>query len=165
MTLTLQNIIRFVLLVLVQVLILNNIQFLGYINPYIYILFIFSLPYRTPQWLILSFAFILGLTIDIFSNTLGMHSFATVLMAFTRNGVIQLFISFEKEENPIPSFRTFGINAYLKFVIVMVLIHHTALFLLEAFSFSNFFFIFKKILLSSIMSIVLILGIQSFKKK
>lgn len=71
MTLALQNIIRFVLLVLAQVLILNNIQFLGYINPYIYILFIFSLPYRTPQWLILSLAFILGLTIDIFSKTWG----------------------------------------------------------------------------------------------
>ncbi len=87
----LQNILSFVLLVLFQVLALNNIQFLGFINPYIYILFIIALPVKTPRWLSLILAFILGLTLDIFSNTLGMHAFATVLIAFLRNGIINLF--------------------------------------------------------------------------
>ena len=86
----LQNIFRFILLVLFQVLVLNNIQFLGYINPYLYILFILSLPVQMPRWFLLVLAFILGLSIDIFSNTLGMHAFATVFVAFFREGIIKL---------------------------------------------------------------------------
>ena len=79
MPVVLKNIFRFIILVLVQVLVLNNIQFLGYINPYIYILFILSLPVRTPRWASLLLAFVLGLTIDIFANTPGMHASAAEL--------------------------------------------------------------------------------------
>ena len=78
----LQNIFSFILLVLVQVLVLNNIQFLGYIDPYLYILFILVLPVQMPRWFLLILAFALGITIDIFSNTLGMQAFATVFIAF-----------------------------------------------------------------------------------
>ena len=83
------------LLVLIQVLALNNIQFLGFLNPYIYILFILSLPVKLPNWITLLLAFVLGLTIDAFSNTMGMHAFATVLVAFLRGGIINLFISID----------------------------------------------------------------------
>ena len=161
----LQNIFRFILLVLFQVLVLNNIQFLGYINPYLYILFILSLPFQIPRWLLLILAFILGLSIDIFSNTLGMHAFATVFVAFFRNGIIKLFTNIEEGNNPTPSFYTFGVSAYVKYVIVMVLIHHSTLFILEAFSFTHFWILLTKIMLSSLITILLIFGIQSIKTK
>lgn len=161
----LQNIFRFILLVLLQVLVLNNVQFLGYINPYLYILFILSLPVHTPRGFSLILAFALGLTIDTFSNTMGMHAFAAVLIAFLRNGVIKLFTSLEDGNNPTPSFYTFGVSAYVKYVVLMVFIHHSALFFLEAFSFSNFWFSLAKIILSSIVTILLIMGIQSIKSK
>jgi len=161
----LQNIFRFIFLVLFQVLVLNNIQFLGYINPYLYILFILSLPFQIPRWLLLILAFILGLSIDIFSNTLGMHAFATVFVAFFRNGIIKLFTNIEEGNNPTPSFYTFGVSAYVKYVIVMVLIHHSTLFILEAFSFTHFWILLTKIMLSSLITILLIFGIQSIKTK
>ena len=161
----LQNIFSFILLVLFQVLVLNNIQFLGYINPYLYILFILSLPFQIPRWLLLILAFILGLSIDIFSNTLGMHAFATVFVAFFRNGIIKLFTNIEEGNNPTPSFYTFGVSAYVKYVIVMVLIHHSTLFILEAFSFTHFWILLTKIMLSSLITILLIFGIQSIKTK
>lgn len=161
----LQNIFRFIFLVLFQVLVLNNIQFLGYINPYLYILFILSLPFQIPRWLLLILAFILGLSIDIFSNTLGMHAFATVFVAFFRNGIIKLFTNIEEGNNPTPSFYTFGVSAYVKYVVVMVLIHHATLFMLEAFSFAHFWILSAKILLSSLVTILLILGIQLIKTK
>ena len=160
-----QNIVSFILLVLVQVLVLNNIQFLGYINPYIYILFILSLPVRLPQWITLILAFILGLTIDMFSNTMGTHAFATVMIAYFRNPVIKLFTSVEEGVNPIPSFYSFGVSPYIKYVVLLVLIHHTTLFFIEAFSFAHFWVVFFKIILSSIVSIILLLGIRSFYKK
>lgn len=165
MLIVVQNIISFILLVLVQVLALNNIQFLGYINPYIYILFILSLPVRLPQWVTLLLGFVLGLTIDTFSNTMGTHAFATVLIAFLRNGIIKLFTSIEEGNNPVPSFYTFGVGAYVKYVILMTLVHHTTLFFLEAFSFSLFWVVFFKVILSSIVTILIILGIRSFYRK
>lgn len=160
-----QNIFSFIILVLVQVLALNNIQFLGFINPYIYILFILSLPVRLPQWITLLLGFVLGLTIDTFANTMGTHAFATVLIAFLRNGIIKLFSSIEEGNNPIPSFYSFGVGAYVKYVIAMVLIHHTTLFFMEAFSFSHFWLVLFKSLLSSAVTIVILLGIRSFYKK
>jgi rod shape-determining protein MreD len=147
------------------VLVLNNIQFLGYINPYLYILFILALPVQTPRWATLLLAFGLGLTIDTFSNTVGMHAFATVLAAFLRSGIIKLFTSIEEGNNPTPSFYTFGVSAYVKYVVLVVFIHHATLFTLEAFSFSNYWITLAKIALSSLVTILMILGIQSFSKK
>jgi rod shape-determining protein MreD len=165
MPVVLQNIFRFIILVLVQVLVLNNIQFLGYINPYLYILFILALPVQMPRWMTLLLAFALGLTIDIFSNTGGMHASASVLVAFSRNGIVKLFTSIEEGNNPTPSFYTFGVSAYIKYVVALVFIHHTTLFILEAFSFANFWITLAKIILSSIVTVLMILGIQSFSKK
>ncbi len=165
MIVVLQNTFRFALLVLLQVLVLNNIQFLGYINPYLYILFLFSLPVQLPRWVSLLLAFGLGLTIDAFSNTMGMHAFASVLLAFLRNGIIKLFISIEEGSNPTPSFYSFGVSAYVKYVVTLTLIHHSCLFILEAFSFAHFWMLASKIILSTIVTILLILGIQSIKTK
>jgi rod shape-determining protein MreD len=160
-----QNILLFIVLVLAQVLVLNNIQFLGFINPYIYILFILSLPVRLPRWIILLLAFALGLIIDTFSNTLGMHAAATVLVAFSRSFVIKLFTSIDEGNNPTPSFHSFGVGAYVKYVLVLVFMHHAALFFLEAFSFSHFWLVLFKTLLSSSITILIILGLKSFKRK
>jgi rod shape-determining protein MreD len=165
MPVVLQNIFRFIALVLLQVLVLNNIQFLGYINPYLYILFILALPVQTPRWLTLILAFILGITIDMFSNTGGMHASATVLVAFSRNGIINLFTSIDEGNNPTPSFYTFGVSAYIKYVIFLVLIHHATLFFLEAFSFTHFWIMLAKTILSSFVTILIILGIQSLNNK
>ena len=165
MPIVLQNIIRFILLVLLQVLVLNNIQFLGYINPYLYILIILALPVQMPRWLSLILAFGLGLIIDAFANTIGMHAFATVLVAFLRSGIIKLFTSIEEGNNHTPSFYSFGVSAYVKYVVVLVLIHHSTLLMLEAFSFVNFGITLTKIILSTAVTVLMILGIQSLSKK
>lgn len=165
MPIVLQNIFRFIFLVLVQVLVLNNVQFLGFINPYIYILFILSLPVLTPRWLSVILAFGLGITIDAFSNTMGMHAFAAVLIAFLRNGTVNLFIALDEGNSPTPSFYTFGVSDYVKYIVVLVFIHHATLFFLEAFTLMNFWFTLSKIILSSVVTILLILGIQSLKTK
>lgn len=165
MQLIVQNILRFIVLVLVQVYVLDNIQFLGYISPMIYVLFIFSLPARFNPVFTLLLAFALGLTIDMFNNTMGMHAFATVLMGFLRQPAIRMFVSLDDGVNPTPSFRTFGVSSYVKYVILLVLIHHGALFLIESFSFLNLALLVPKILLSSVVTILLIFGIQSLGKR
>ena len=79
-----RNIIRFAILVLIQILLLNNIQISGHIVPYFYILFILLMPFETPGWMLLFAGFALGLSVDMFGQTLGMHTSATVFMAFLR---------------------------------------------------------------------------------
>ena len=165
MAVALQNILRFIFLILLQVFILDNIQFMGYINPMIYVLFILSLPVRFPKWALLILAFIMGLIIDVFSNTAGMHSFALVFADFLRTPVINIFTSIDEGSNPTPSFHTFGVSAYVKYVVILVLIHHFILFFIESFSFLHLTLLIPKIIISSTVTILLILGLQSFKSK
>jgi len=154
-------IIMFVALVLVQVLILNNIQVSGLINPYIYILFILLLPFTIPGYLLLGLSFLLGISIDIFNNTPGIHAGATVLLGFLRPGIAQLISSREIiEKGNTPNMTQLGFASFLKYIVISVLAHHLFLFYAEAFSFGGFFETFVRYVLSSIFSILIILGSQ-----
>ncbi|MCE1156066.1 MAG: rod shape-determining protein MreD [Bacteroidales bacterium] len=164
MIIFLQNIVRFILLILIQVFVLNNIRFSGFINPYIYILFILLLPVRFPRWISLILGFALGLIIDSFTNTPGVHAFATVLIAYLRNPVINAFISVEEGANPVPGLHSFGVSAFVKYLISLVVIHHTAFYFLEVFSFHDAGITLMRIVLNSFVTITILLGIQSFKK-
>src|SRR6056297_975075 len=86
-----RNIVRFIVLVLIQVLVMDNVLLGGYMNPYFYILFILLMPFETPRWLLLILGFFTGLTIDLFANTIGMHTAATVFMAFIRPAILSTF--------------------------------------------------------------------------
>ncbi len=159
-------IISFVVLVLVQVLLLNNIQLSGYLNPYIYILFILSLPNETPNWALLVLAFALGFSVDIFSHTVGMHSSATVFMAFLRPTVLRSLEprgGYEPETRP--SIVNYGIGWYFRYASVLVFAHHLFLFYIEVFKFTDFFQTFSRVVLSSLFSLVLILLIKLFIKR
>jgi rod shape-determining protein MreD len=158
-------IIQFIFLVLLQVLLLNNIHFLGFVNPYLYILFIIVFPLSAPRPLFLVVAFLLGFSIDIFTNTLGIHAFATVLAAFIRPYVLGLYIPRDNHDYEIPSMSTFGEAAFIKYAVTMVLAHHAVLFLMEAFSFKSLGFLVLKISLNAILTLVLLLPIEAYKRK
>jgi rod shape-determining protein MreD len=110
-------------------------------------------------------AFAMGILIDVFSNTLGMHAAAAVLIAYARSFIIKLFTSIDEGNNPTPSFHTFGVGSYIKYIFVMVFLHHATLFYLEAFSFSHFWLILFKTLLSSTITILIILGLKSMSRR
>ena len=138
---------------------------MGFINPYIYILFVLLLPVKFSRWMTLILAFSLGLIIDAFSNTSGIHAFSIVLIAFLRAPVIKIFTSIEEGANPVPSFNSFGVAAFIKYVVTLVVIHHTTFFLLEIFEFENIGYTLMKIILNAFFTITIILGIQSLKKE
>ena len=101
--------IQFVFLVLLQAVVLNNVQFSSFINPYIYILFLLWLPLETPKALLLFLGFLLGLSVDIFSNTLGMHTSASIFLAFCRPFVLQFIAPRDGYElNQQPGIKDFG---------------------------------------------------------
>jgi rod shape-determining protein MreD len=153
----LQNIVRFILLVLVQVLILNNLNLGGFLNPYVYILFILLLPVDISKSQLLLLSFILGLTIDFFGNTMGLHAAASVLVAFSRPGVSNLFFSnLEFNAGEELNLRRLKFSGFFKYVLVLVFIHNFTLFMLEIFSFNNFLFTLYRIMLNTLLSVLLI---------
>ena len=122
--------VMFVALVLVQVLIFNQVQFSGFFNPYVYVLFIILLPLSTPRYIVLILAFLLGLVIDIFSNSLGVHSASTVFIAYIRPLVIRIISNREDDKSDYPGLNQNKLSWFINYVVFMVLIHHTLFFYL-----------------------------------
>ena len=153
----------FVLYILVQVLILNNILFFGFINPYLYILFIITLPSTMTRDATLLVGFLMGLIIDIFSGTPGFNAFATLLIAYIKPFFQKTFGPREEHDLIIPSFKTYGVGMFLQYAGYLVLIHHLMFFLIEAGSIFKFQSILIKTLCSSIFTMLLIVSMEIFK--
>jgi rod shape-determining protein MreD len=153
----LNNVLRysgvFVVLVLLQLLIFNNIQFSGYINPYVYVMLIIILPLSLPSWVVLIIAFLAGFIIDAFSGTMGVHTFATVMAGFVRPWIISLNMTHEAADPDIsPSVQNNGLRWFFMFALMIVLVHHLSLFYVEVFSFSGFFRTFLRVIVSTLFT-------------
>lgn len=148
----------FIVSVLLQVLLFNNILIFRIIAPFFYILFIILLPFYTPRALLLFLSFALGLTVDIFTNTPGVHASACLLAGFLRPGVLQLITSRETLESVnAPRVESMGFQWFAGYTTFLVLIHHFFLFFIEAFTFEGFLITLLRVILSSVLSVVLIL--------
>jgi rod shape-determining protein MreD len=155
----------FILLLLLQVLLFNNIEFSGYVNPYVYIMFILLLPVEIPSWLLLILSFATGLIIDFFTGTPGMHCASTVLAGFLRPYVLRIISPRDGyEPGADPSMVIYGFRWFLIYASIIVLVHHIALFYLEVFRFADFFRTLVRVLLSSLFSITFILLLEFIRK-
>ncbi|MAO34056.1 MAG: rod shape-determining protein MreD [Flavobacteriales bacterium] len=150
------------LFVLLQVLVLNEILFFAYINPYLYLTLIISIPLKTPNWLLLFYAFLIGFLIDLFSGSLGFHSTATVFIAFIKIGLAKITIPYNiLEDMDEITLNKIGSKSYIVFSFLMILIHNSLLFSLEYLYFN--LQILGKIISSSIVTLVLVLILETFK--
>lgn len=155
------NIIRFIVFIPLQVLVLDHINFGGHINPYLYVFFILLLPFETPGWLLLTSSFLIGLMVDLFSGTPGLHAASCTMMAYSRPLVIRMVgANKEFETGMQPSIRDLGIQWFLTYSIILIFIHHFTFFLLEVFRFSGFFDTFQRALLSTLFTLVLVIITQ-----
>lgn len=159
------NTARFVLLVLLQALVLNNINFAGYINPYLYVLFILLYPFTGNQSLFLFLSFLLGLSLDIFEDSGGINAAACLVAAFIRPNLLRFSFGISYDHQNIRLSATpFG--SKLSYVFLMVLAHHFVLFSLEMFSLNHIILILKKTFFSSIFTVSLILlSLALFSRK
>ncbi|HOK51105.1 MAG TPA: rod shape-determining protein MreD [Bacteroidales bacterium] len=154
---------RFIILVLLQIFIFSQIQFSNLINPYFYVLFVLLLPFDMPRSAMLLMAFFLGLTIDLFSNTLGMHAAACTWMAFTRPAVLKWISPREDyEADTLPTVHYYGLRWFVGYTLVMVFLHHFALFFIEMFRWSDFFATLARVFLSTLFTSFLIVVSQFF---
>ncbi|WOD44317.1 rod shape-determining protein MreD [Hwangdonia lutea] len=148
------NSIRFVGLVLIQVLICSHINFLGYINPYIYVLFIILFPVKNNRSLFIFLSFLLGLTVDLFLDSGGINAAASVFIAYARPVALKFSFGMLYEHQNL-KFNTVDFGSKLVYMTIMVVAHHLILFSLEIFSISKIILILQKTLFSSIFTIIL----------
>jgi len=157
------NIIRFILLLAVQIVIFNNIDLFGYINPYPYILFILLYPVNSNRAGLLIASFLLGLTVDFFANSGGVHAAACLVLAYVRPAFFKFAFGLSYE------YQTIKINDRLSperftFILISILTHHLVLFLLEFFKFTFIFDALLRTIVTAVFTLVVtIIFIYLFK--
>mgnify|MGYP006088814673 FL=1 len=141
--------------ILLQILVLNELNVSGYINPYLYPLLIILLPFDIAGWLLLAIAAALGIFIDLFTGTLGMHLFALVLMAGIKPSIVRTLSLGKYNQGAYINIKQHGILVTMSFVSVLFLVHHFSYFFLETFASSGAAYAFLRSLASAFFSILL----------
>jgi rod shape-determining protein MreD len=154
---TINRTILFISLVLLQILVLNNINFLGYINPFLYILFIFYYPIKKIDYNLILLSFFLGLSIDYFSNTGGINAAATLLIAFIRVPVLKVVTGKRELDYSSLSIDKLPFGRKYTYILALTLIHHFTIFGLEYFKWSSIGIILQKTLLTTVFTMILVM--------
>ncbi len=155
------HIIRFVLLILVQVFILNQLQIGFGILIMAYPLFVFLLPHDMNLSASMLIAFVMGVCIDVMSNTFGLHTSSLVFFAYLRPIVFRRFASQEEYEmNREANIYTMGTRWFFLTFGTLLLLHHLWFFLFEVANFGEFLYIFRKTTFSTVVSFLVCVGLQ-----
>jgi len=150
------NVIRFALLVLVQVLVFNRLNFFGFINPMVYILFLYWYPIKQNRAAFIGLSFLLGLSIDFFSDTMAINAAATTTIAYMRPAIMRFVFGVNYEFQSFKLGNATRVQQFT-FLALLILVHHLVFFTLEIFSFSNLLLILKKVVSISAATLVLCL--------
>lgn len=158
----LQFSIMFVVLVLAQGIIFNNICLFDVAVPFVFIYFIIHLPVTLSTNWLLTVSFLAGLSVDIFANTAGMNALACTIIAMSRRTVLHLYFPREDELTiPEPSMRSLGLDVYMKYLFTIVLMYCIIIYLIEAFSIFDITRLLMRIGASTLLTFVLLLAIDS----
>ena len=149
-----------------QVFVLNNILFLGFINPYLYISFVFAYPLKENRIPFLFYCFLLGLGVDFFSDTGGIHAISIVFIAYIRLFFIKVYFNKTATDFAFFKLKSEPFGKVFNYVVTLTIIHHFIYFSFANFSFQNFSDVLLNTLYSSIFTLVLyFLGTYIFMKK
>ena len=154
------RLLNFVILILVQVFILNKIHLFGYATPMLYVWFILTLEAGAGRNKVMLWAFVMGLVIDIFSNTFGIHAAAATLLAFVRPSLIRLFFIRNDGEPFIPGIRTMGTGAFRGYALIGIALHHCVVFGLEYFSFAHLLQLGISIAASTVLTLLFVMAVE-----
>ncbi len=167
MSIYLRNVLRFVFLVLIQVLILNKIPLRWWANPsgfppytpFIYPLFLLLLPISTPGSLLLIAGFVMGITIDSFMDTGGIHAFACVLMAFARTRILTMLMPKRLSEyaQAAPNVKSMGRTPFFTYAAILLFIHHFVYYILEIWGMHQVGYLLIKVGASLVTSILFVI--------
>jgi rod shape-determining protein MreD len=148
---------------ILQVLLFDQLQLLGVCHPYIYILCLLMMPITLPHSADMFIGAAAGLIMDVFCNSMGVHTAACILIMFVRPYLIGALVNDKDRLNEQISLRALGMEALLRYVVIMVVIHHLTVFLLAAWSWAHIGFVLIETIVSSIITISIIIGYNALK--
>ena len=154
------NIFRWIVLLFAQIFLLRNMNFYNLSTPFPYALFILLLPFGIPNLLLFIIAFLTGLTLDAFYDTLGVHTSACVALAFVRILFISISVNRDALDEPEPSLGNMGFKWFSLYALLCILMHHLVVFFLEAFKFSAALYTLGRCFTSIIFTLFTILLIE-----
>lgn len=154
------NILRWFILLLTQILLLRNLSFYNMATPFVYILFLMLLPFGIPNLLLYLIAFLTGLTLDAFYDTLGVNAAACVALAFVRISFISITLNRDGFDEPEPTLGNMGFKWFILYAILCVFSHHLVLFFLETFRLAEFSYTLLRCFLSGIFTLFAIILIE-----
>ncbi len=146
-----------------QIFIFNHLNFFGFVNPMVYVIFLYWYPIRENRALFMFIGFLLGLVIDIFSDTLALHAVSTLTIAYARPIIMRFCFGVNYEFQTF-SFKNTTRLQRLTFLALLVVAHHLVFFLLEFLSLSHLLLLLKKLLLTSILTLFLCVLFSSLFK-
>lgn len=160
------TLILFIILVLAQVLIFNHIMLFGVAAPIVFIYFIIRLNMSVSFNALITLGFLIGLFVDICADTLGINALACTLLSAVKKPVLLAYTQHDEALNEItPSAASLGIWIYSKYMITMVVIYCLLYFSIEFFSAANLWDILLMTMSSTLLSFLLLLGIDSLMMK
>jgi hypothetical protein len=154
------NVIRWFILLSVQVLLLRNLSFYNLATPFTYVLFLLLLPFSMPNIVLYLVAFGTGLTLDAFYDTLGVHTAACVTLVFVRILFISVTVSRDSFDEPEPTLGNMGFKWFSLYALLCIFAHHLVLFLLEAFKLTELSYTLLRCLLSGIFTLFTVILIE-----
>jgi rod shape-determining protein MreD len=156
---------RYLLIMVLQVLLFDQLQLWGACHPYIYVLCLLMMPITLPHNVDMLIGAFAGFIMDIFCNSLGVHMAACILLMYIRPYLIGVIVNDKDRLNEQISLHSIGMEALLKYTVIMVLIHHLTVFSLAAWSWSHMGFVLLETIVSSTITILLVIGYNVLRYK
>jgi len=142
---------------------MNNIHLFGMVMPFIYLYALLKFPVNLTRSVTILLSFLLGLTIDLFSNTWGMHAAACSFFGFIRKPLLEQLVDMkEMPDGSIPSYRLFGYGLFFRYTLMLVIIHALILFTVESFGFFQPKLMFVRMTTSILLTSILLFIIEAF---
>ena len=155
---------RLLLIVVLQVLLFNHLHIAIWGFPMVYILFLINLSPRVPRWAELLIGCIVGLLMDVWYSSLGVHMAACVAIAFIRPILLSNTVQDIERIKDNISIQTIGRIEYTKCVVILTVMHHFIVFTLETWNIQFWWMILLQTLISSIMTLCIILGYEYLRR-
>ena len=146
----------FVGLVLLQTLVLNQMHIGGYATPFFYIYLILKMHTRMGRNALMLWGFLLGLTVDVFSDTLGMNAAAATCLAFWRTPLLGLVTLRNADEDYSPGIRSIGVAPFFRYVLLASALFCSLLLLMDTFSLFNLPVLLLKMVSSTLTTVACI---------
>ena len=154
---------RYILVMVLQVLLFYQLQLMGVCHPYVYILCLLMMPITLPHSVDMIIGAAVGLVMDIFCNCLGVHTAACILLMYVRPYLIGALVNDKDRLNEQISLRAIGMEAMFKYVVILVVLHHLTVFMLAAWSWAHIGFVLLETFVSSVITILLVLGYNTLR--